>query len=89
MALLLNIHGWSIYLIFQSCYVAVRLLSNVTFASESDAVVVFTLVSSFPSDDPFTVQVFTMQRNRTTATSTYVCANEYQYSYIYGYTCTL
>ena len=61
-----------IFMLFFSIILAVRLLSNVSSASESDGVVVFTLVSSFPSDDPFTVQIFTMQRNRTTATSTYV-----------------
>ena len=58
------------YLIFLSSYVAVRLLSNVSSARESDGFVQFTLVSSFPSDDPFTVQIFTMERNRTTATGT-------------------
>ena len=54
-----------------SIVLAVRLLSNVSSARESDGFVEFTLISSFPSDDPFTVQVFTMERNRTTATSMY------------------
>jgi len=50
-------------------YVGVQLLSNRTSVLESDGFVSFTLVSSFPSDDPFTVHAFTMDREGTTAES--------------------
>lgn len=46
--------------------VAVRFLGNTT-AGESDESVIFTLVSSFPSNDPFVVEVFTMILPGTTA----------------------
>ena len=45
------------------------MMTNATSVGESDGFVTLTLISSFPSDDPFTVQVFTMNRNRTTADS--------------------
>jgi len=48
-------------------YVGVRLLSNTTSAVESDGFVSFTLVSSFPSDDPLTIRAFTIDREGTTA----------------------
>ena len=51
--------------------IGVRLLSNRTSAGESDGFVTLTLLTSFPPNDSFTLQVFTMQRNGTTADSMY------------------
>ena len=57
------------YLSLVISLLGVRLLSNTTSVSESDEFVTLTLLSSFPPNESFTIQVFTMQRNRTTADS--------------------
>ena len=57
------------YVLYFLITLAVRLSSNVSSVRESDEFVLFTLISSFPPEDPFTVQVFTRERNRTSATS--------------------
>ena len=60
---------WTTCLFLLITFIGVRLLSNVTSVGESDGAVTLTLVSSFPSNDSFTVQVFTMDREEMTANS--------------------
>ena len=46
-------------------------LFDSTTVGESDGVATFTLISSFPSDEPFTVQVTSGETDPVSARSTY------------------